>query len=108
MVSLRIARPARHGVDGVRMDQGAERAAVDDQPGHEGAELRGREEADLEHGDGVRPDGLLPERVDAELGDLLLALGSVQDRWVDKVLLVLGIMEGKGRKGKKWGKGAVE
>lgn len=51
------------------MDQDTERAAVDDEPGDEGAELCRREDVHLKHGDWVRADGLLPELVDAQLGD---------------------------------------
>jgi len=40
------------------------------QPGDEGAKLRGGKQIHLEHGDGVRPHGLVPEGVDAQLGEL--------------------------------------
>jgi hypothetical protein len=60
---------ARHGVDGIGVNEGTERATVDDEPGDEGSELCGREDVDLEHGDRVRPDRLIPEFVDAQLGD---------------------------------------
>ena len=53
----------------VRVDQRRQWAPPDDQPGDEGAELRGREEVHLEHGVWVGADGFLPEAVDAELGD---------------------------------------
>lgn len=68
MVPILIQRLAV-AVNGVGVHERAQRAAVDHQPGDERAELRGREEVHLEHGYGVRPDGLLPEGVDAEFGD---------------------------------------
>lgn len=54
----------------VRMHQRRQRAAPDRQPGNEGSELCRSEEVDLEHGHGVRADGLVPYLVDAELGEL--------------------------------------
>lgn len=54
-------------VIGVRVHEGAERAAVDDEPCHEGAELHRRKKINLEHTDRVRADRALPDRVDAEL-----------------------------------------
>lgn len=56
-------------VAGVGVQQRAQRAAVDDQPRDERAELLGREQVDLEHGRHVRADRLVPDLVDAELGD---------------------------------------
>lgn len=54
---------------GVRMDQYTQRASVYNKPGYEGAELGGREEVHLEHGDWVWTDRFIPEGVDAEFGD---------------------------------------
>lgn len=51
------------------MYEDGKRAPVYGEPRDEGAELDGREEVDLEHGDGVRADGLVPESVDPQLGD---------------------------------------
>jgi hypothetical protein len=42
---------------------------MDDEPGNESSELRGREEVYFEHGNGMRPNGLFPETVDAKFGD---------------------------------------
>jgi hypothetical protein len=60
---------ACHGVDSIGVNEGTERATVDYEPGDEGPELCGREDVDLKHGDRVRPDGLVPELVDAQFGD---------------------------------------
>lgn len=69
MIPRGVSRGPRYGVHRVGVDQDTERAAVDDEPGNEGAELRRREDVHLEHGDRVWADGLLPEPVDAQLGD---------------------------------------
>lgn len=69
MIPLLLLVLARHGVDGVGMDQGAERATVDDEPRDEGPELCRREDVDLEHGDRVRSNGLVPELIDAQFRD---------------------------------------
>ena len=53
----------------VRMDECAQRATVDDEPGDKGAKLLRREEVDFERGDRVRADGALADLVDAEFGD---------------------------------------
>lgn len=58
--------------DRVRVDQRRQRAPPDDQPGDEGAELRGREEVYLEHGVRVGADWFFPEAVDPELGDWMV------------------------------------
>ena len=62
---LLILLPICGYANGVGMHQHAERPAVYGQPGDEGAELRGGEEVRLEHGDGVGPDGAVPEAVGA-------------------------------------------
>lgn len=64
-LSLRLTLPRFR----VRMYENGKRAPVDGEPRDEGAELRRREEVDLEHGDGVRADGLVPEPIDPQLGD---------------------------------------
>lgn len=51
------------------MHQCTQRTPINHQPGDEGAELRGREEVDFEHGDGVGADGFVEEGVYAEFGD---------------------------------------
>lgn len=56
-------------VVGVGMDEGAERAAVDDEPGDEGAELGGREEVYFEHAHRMRSDWLRPYLIDTQFGD---------------------------------------
>lgn len=55
----------------VRMHQGTQRPAINHQPWDKRPELRGREQVDLEHGDGMRADGAIEERVDAEFGDFV-------------------------------------
>lgn len=77
MIPLLIRTLPRYGVDGIRVDQGAQRPAIDDQPGDEGAELRGREEVHFEHGHWVRSHRSVPELVDAQFGDCGL-VGSVR------------------------------
>ena len=69
MVPLLVRIFPSYGVNGVGMQQGTERATVDDEPGNEGTELCWREDVHLEHGHWVRPNGLIPELVDAQLGD---------------------------------------
>ena len=74
------------------MHQGRQRAAPDDEPRHEGAELRGRQDVDLEHGDGVWADGLVPVPVDAELGEFEAdarpeVLGVLDLSWVCLVMV---------------------
>lgn len=54
----------------VWMHQHRQRASPDGQPGDEGAELGGREQVHLEHGDRVGANGAVPEGVDAQLGEL--------------------------------------
>ena len=66
-LSLRLALPRRR----VRVHEDGQRAPVNGEPWDEGAELDRREEVDLEHRDGVRADGLVPEFVDPQLGDLI-------------------------------------
>ena len=51
------------------MDQGAQRATVDHEPGDEGTKLCRRKEVHLKHGDGMRPNRLILEFVDSQLGD---------------------------------------
>lgn len=53
----------------IRMNQHAKRPAMNHQPRDERAELRGCEQVDFEHGDGVWADGFVEECVDAEFGD---------------------------------------
>lgn len=57
------------GIDGVGVDEGAERATVDDEPRDKGAELGGREDVYLEHRHRVWADGDVPESVDAQFGN---------------------------------------
>jgi hypothetical protein len=68
MISLCVTFSS-HWIDRVRVDQDTEWAAVDDEPGNEGAELRRSEKVHFKHGDWVRPDGLLPQFIDAQFGD---------------------------------------
>jgi len=51
------------------MHKGTQGAAIDNEPGDESAELRGREEVYFEHSNWVGPNGLFEEAVDAEFGD---------------------------------------
>lgn len=73
LISIRIRAPVLTHRAG--MHQRAQRAPVDHQPGDEGAKLRGREEVDLEHGDGVWADGFVPDAVGAEFRDCGLREG---------------------------------
>lgn len=59
-----------HIVPGIRVQQRRQRAAVDDEPGDEGAKLLGGEQVDLEHARVVRADGPVPQLVDAQLREL--------------------------------------
>lgn len=54
---------------GIRVHEGAERAAVDHEPGDEGTELRRRKNVHLEHSDRVRTDWLLPDVIAAKFRD---------------------------------------
>lgn len=69
MVPRRVSRFPRLRVHRVGVDQDTERAAVDNEPGDEGTELRWREDIHFEHSDRVWADGLFPELVDAQLGN---------------------------------------
>lgn len=51
------------------MHQRTQRAPINHQPGNEGAELRGREEVNFEHGDGVWAERFVEEGIYAEFGD---------------------------------------
>lgn len=61
-------------IDGIRMQQHAQRSPINNQPGDERPELRGREDVHFEHGDGVRAHGVCEEGVDSEFGDWFLVL----------------------------------
>lgn len=54
----------------IRMHQHRQRAPPHHQPRHKRAKLGRRAQVDLEHAHGVRPDGLVPAAVDAQLGEL--------------------------------------
>lgn len=62
-----------HIIPRIRVHERAQRAPVDDEPGDEGAELRGREDVDLEHSDWMRTEGFFEEWVGAEFGDCCIA-----------------------------------
>lgn len=51
------------------MDESGQRTPVNHQPRDESTELFGGEEVYLEHADGVRANGAVPDGVDAEFGD---------------------------------------
>lgn len=76
----------------VRVDQSAQRPAVDDQPRHERPELRRREHIHLEHGHRVRADRSVEEAVDAQLGDCMFRSAhggsdGVGSSWLERGIL---------------------
>lgn len=68
----RVLRVVAATVARVRMDQDAQGAVIDCEPGDEGAELGRGEKIDLEHGLRVRADGFVVDGVEGQFGELVL------------------------------------
>jgi len=63
--------PLRHPLlNGVWMNQHRQRSSPYRQPGNKRPKLRGSKNIHLEHGNGVRADGSVPEGVDAQFREL--------------------------------------
>ena len=69
MISQLVCVFPGYRIDSIGVDRGAQHSTVNYEPGDEGTELCGSEEVHLEHGDGMRPNRLIPELINAQLGD---------------------------------------
>lgn len=85
----RILRVVEATLARVRMDQDAQRAVVDCEPGDEGSELGGSEKIDFEHGLRVRANGFVVDGVEGQFGKFVLDELAYGVHGFDLVVVVL-------------------
>jgi hypothetical protein len=71
-------------VVGVRMDKGAQRAPIDDEPGDESAELGRSEDVHFEHRQGMWSDGPIPDLIDPKFRNWIQCM-SEQDWYPPRI-----------------------